>query len=82
MKRIIGIILYCLILCFFSGPASGKDVTYDLKELGLSIAVPDDYIVFTRDTKKDDPHLKDYGFNKQTLLSYFIEKKYILMHVI
>lgn len=38
--------------------------TYNLEPLGMSIDIPDDYDVLTRDTPADDPVYARYGFTK------------------
>jgi hypothetical protein len=43
--------------------------TYDLDDLGLSIVIPDSYIVFTRSIESNDPHLSEYGLTKDGLES-------------
>ena len=44
-------------------------VKYKLDELGLSVSLPSDYIVFTRDTSETDPNLSAYGYTKESLSS-------------
>ena len=47
--------------------SSGK--TYQLAELGMSIDIPTEYVVFTRDITDNDPNLSAYGLCKSDLLS-------------
>lgn len=52
--------------------------TYDLDELGMSIDLPDDLIVFTRNIKSNDPNLSAYGLTKDGLSSVMLEQNVFL----
>lgn len=69
MKRIASLLL-CLILFFtvFSLPALAADKEYDIKELGLTVSVPEDYAGYTRDVAADDPFLDAIGIDQQEAL--------------
>lgn len=59
--------LLCMALLVpISAQATGT-TTYDLDQLGMSIDIPNDYDVFTRDTPADDPAYAWYGFTKKDL---------------
>ena len=42
-----------------------ETTTYRLDDLGLSVDVPVNLIVFTRDIKSNDPHLTEFGLTKE-----------------
>ena len=46
---------------------------YQLDELGISISIPNELVVFTRDTGNNDPNLSLYGLTKDGLLSIMEE---------
>ena len=46
---------------------------YSLDELGMTISMPADYVVFTRDINDNDPNLSTYGLTKDSLSSYLDE---------
>ena len=52
--------------------------TYDLEELGMSIEIPSDHVVFTRDIRSDDPNLSAYGLTKDDLFSPMLERSIYL----
>ena len=73
MKRIGAVFLAaCLALCLFSVSASAAGSTYYLSELGMHIDLPEDYIVFTRDTPADDPNFILYGISKEDMDSLLV----------
>ena len=59
-----------IILLFFLAATTAyaaESVTYTLNELDMTIDVPSDYIVFTRDMDIEDPQLALYGFGQDEL---------------
>ena len=42
-----------------------------ISEMGLSLSIPSEYIVFTRDMDKNDPAFADFGITKETLMDQF-----------
>lgn len=79
MKRIGSVFLAaCLALCLFSVSASAAGSTYYLSELGMQIDLPEDYIVFTRDTPADDPNFILYGISKEDMDSLLVQQSMYL----
>lgn len=79
MKRIGAVFLAaCLALCLFSVSASAAGSTYYLSELGMQIDLPEDYIVFTRDTPADDPNFILYGISKEDMDSLLVQQSMYL----
>ena len=75
MKRIGSVFLAaCLALCLFLVSASAAGSTYYLSELGMHIDLPEDYIVFTRDTPADDPNFILYGISKEDMDSLLVQQ--------
>ena len=69
MKRITACLaLLGLLSGLLVGTACAADVTYDLEELELRLALPDELLVYTREIPDDDPNLATYGLTKDTLL--------------
>lgn len=72
------VVLMCIALLVpISAQATGT-TTYDLDQLGMSIDIPDDYDVFTRDTPADDPAYAWYGFTKESFDSLLEERNIYL----
>lgn len=68
MKKFCFLILMLTLLFMMSTTAfAASNETYRLDELGLSIDIPSDYVVFTRDIADDDPNLSVYGLNKNDM---------------
>ena len=69
-KRIlpcICILALILVLPVVAGAAGASGYTID--EIGMTIAIPDDFAVFTRDMRDNDPLLIQYGLTKTSMLS-------------
>jgi len=65
MKRVLYLVVtMCLLLCSLSITSFAKNQTYVLDELGMSMAIPDEFVVFTRDIDDNDPNLTEYGLTK------------------
>ena len=68
MKRFTSFPLLCVLFCIlFSLSSFAANSTYYLDELGMSIQLPDDLVVVTRDTAKDEVNLSLYGLNWEDL---------------
>lgn len=79
MKRVLSVFLsFCLAACFLTVSAFAAGTTYELDKLGMSIELPSDYIVFTRDIKANDPNLSAYGLTKDGLSSLMQERSIYL----
>ena len=64
--------LICLLILFslvFSTAFAENDNTYYIKEYDMSITIPKDFTVFTRDIKADDPNLAKFGVTRDSLVS-------------
>ena len=73
-KNLSVLLVFCLIFCMFPVLAFAENSTYDLSELGMSIEIPDNHIVFTRNIKSSDPNLSAYGLTKDSLSSLMLER--------
>lgn len=80
MKYRLLVVSFCLALAFsFSVTAYASGTTeYALEELGVTVSLPSDYIVFTRDIDANDPNLAAYGFTKDSMSSLMSEKSIYL----
>lgn len=79
MKRILTtLLIFCFVLCLLPVSAFASTRTYDLDELGMSIELPSDHVVFTRDIKANDPNLSAYGLTKDGLSSLMQERSIYL----
>ena len=63
MKRIVAIICAIAILCLCL-PASATNNTYQLKEIGISVNIPSEFYVITRETQENDPALQKFRLSK------------------
>lgn len=74
MKRLLMVLLtLCLFFSLFSPAAFAAGNIYKLDELGMSIELPQDYVVFTRDIKSNDPNLSAYGLTRDELYSLMVD---------
>ena len=79
MKKFVkSFLIFILICCFIPTCAYAADKTYNLVELGMSIDIPSDHIVFTRNMNEDDPNLDAYGLTKDGFLSLMTERSIYL----
>ena len=79
MKRILTtLLIFCFVLCLLPVSAFAATGTYDLDELGMSIELPSDHVVFTRDIKANDPNLSAYGLTRDGLSSLMQERSIYL----
>ena len=68
MKRILSIFLLLTIAISISTTAyAASSKTYILDDLGMSIDIPSEYVVFTRNISDNDPNLSIYGLNKNDM---------------
>ena len=66
MSRIFKFLLsFCLAFCLLPSYAFAANSTYELDELGMSIELPSNHVVFTRDIEANDPNLSAYGLTKE-----------------
>ena len=71
MKKTLTIILTAILLFSFGISVSAASNTYELAELDLSINIPSQYSVITRNTSASDPIFGQLGTTKSELLSHF-----------
>lgn len=68
MKKLYSLILALLLLLSLSTTAfAASSKTYSLDELGMSIDIPSEYVVFTRNISDNDPNLSAYGLTKNDM---------------
>lgn len=77
-RKLKGFLLFCLVFCLFSVPAFAANKSYYLDELGMSIDIPSDHVVFTRDINANDPNLSAYGLTKDGMYSLMLERSIYL----
>ncbi len=80
MKRFLaGIVLLFAFLSMLSLSATAVGTeTHSLNELDLTVDLPSDYVVFTRDTSALDPNYSAYGLTKTQLDSILVENNVYL----
>lgn len=79
MKRFLKVLLsLCFVFCLLPSYALAANSTYELDELGMSIELPSDYVVFTRDIKSNDPNLRTFGLTKDEMSSLMQERSIYL----
>lgn len=71
MKKVCTIMLVLSYVFIFQMSAIASTDTYQIKELDLSVSIPNIYTVFTRNTKSNDPNFADFGLKKGDLQTYF-----------
>ncbi|MBR2879871.1 MAG: hypothetical protein IKC02_04295, partial [Oscillospiraceae bacterium] len=64
-----------MFITLLSVPAFADGTNYYLEELDMRISIPDEFDVFTRDTKSNDPLLKKHGL---TDLDYMYENNWYM----
>lgn len=73
MKKRIVCLLLCgalLALLPVCALAAEEYTEYTIEELGITLSLPEEYAVFTRNIKKKDPNLEKYGYTKAYLDGY------------
>ncbi len=80
MKRLFTGILLALSLLLLPSTEvfADSENTYYLEEIGLHISLPDDLVTFTRDINESDPNLSTYGWDKDSLYSFFLSRSIYL----
>lgn len=72
MKKIFaGVCVLILLLGSSAATAAQESSSYTLDDLEITIAIPDELVVFTRDTPEDDPNYAAYGLTKEALIDLF-----------
>lgn len=75
MRRIL---LCWLIIGLLVVSVSAAGSEYWLDEVGMTMEIPADLVVFTRDIQSDDPNLRAYGLTKDELSSLMLEQSIYL----
>lgn len=79
MKRYLFNLIFAILI--LSAPLTAVAAyggTYQLDELDMSIELPEDYVVFTRDISEEDPDLDAYGLSKADLEALMEERSIYL----
>ena len=71
MKKIAAMLMAIILVSNLVIPARAASEEYVVSEMGISLEIPDEYIVFTRDMDKNDPAFADFGVSKETLMDQF-----------
>lgn len=81
MKRILKIVfsILCLLLWLFPITTFAANKTFYLDELGMSITLPNDWEVFTRDIKNNDLYQNLSESYKDSMMSFMLEENINLM---
>lgn len=73
MKRvsalILAVIMCAMIVCAFAFTAFAESTAYEISELNMSIPVPNDMLVLTRKSTKNDPFFKKFKLNYDDTMS-------------
>lgn len=72
MRKTTVILLAAILLLTMTMPALAATNTYDLPELKLSLEIPEEYLVFTREPEDIDAELEYYGMTKEELLDIML----------
>ena len=78
-NRMLCILLCCLfgvLFPVFGEAADSKD--YTLGELGMTVSLPPDYAVFTRNMRKEEPVFAEFGISYDSWLEYMRESSMYL----
>ena len=63
MKKMAAMLMAIMLVSNLVIPARAASEEYVVSEMGISLDIPDEYIVFTRDMDKSDAALSDYGMS-------------------
>ena len=78
-RRCLCVYMVIILALLISVPAYAINAgEYELKELGLTVSMPSDYVVFTRNISANDPNLSAYGLTKDGLSSLMLERNIYL----
>ena len=69
MKKIYSIILAFVFIMLSVFSANAETSTYYISDLNISIDLPDDYYVFTRDMDENSPVLEKFGYTKDYIVN-------------
>ena len=69
MKKLLILVILAAMLCSISIPAFAASDTYELDEVGLTVSIPADYSVITKDTPENSPIFSQWGTTKAELMA-------------
>lgn len=69
MKKLVFFIITFILIIVESVSAS-ETVTYNIDEFHISVDIPKEYLVFTKNIKDDNPSLKKTGLTKEAVVSF------------
>lgn len=70
---VLAAIMCAVIVCSFAFTAFAESTAYEINELNMSIPVPDDMLVLTRDSKSNDAFFTTFKLNYETTMSKLTE---------
>lgn len=79
IKLLMAILVMVLMIVFTS--AAENITAYELKEVGMTVSLPTNYLTATRDMKKDSPFLSATGIAYDSLMSY-MQSDYIYLDAV
>lgn len=82
MRKILIFLLSLSLVVGLALSVQAASEKYDVSEMDLSLEIPSEYIVFTREMEKDDPAWLDYGISKQDLMDQFTARHIYLNAVL
>lgn len=78
-RRFYSVLICCVILFLLTIPAYAAGTKeYILDEIGMTVSMPSDYVVFSRDINANDPNLSAYGLTKDGITSLMSERNIYL----
>lgn len=82
MRRLLCVLLLAVLtVCLLAGSVSALDEVYFIEELGISVTVPDNHSVATRQVEDDNLILYDFDATAEELRTYMEETDtYLLIH--
>ncbi len=81
MKKALAVLMaLCVVFCFCM-PLSAMDMTHRIEEAGMDVTLPEDWVVYTRDTPANDPNIEIYYVGHAEMIAY-MEKYDVYMEVL
>ena len=78
MKKLMILVILAGMLCSISIPAFAASDTYELDEVGLTVSIPADYSVITRDTPENSSVFSELDTTKADMMALFEENSIYL----
>jgi hypothetical protein len=76
--NVLTLVLLFAIIFFPANSAYAAPQLYELSELNLTVDIPNDMTVFTRDISEDDPRLADFGLSASVMKETFTQNNIYL----